>query len=66
MALRRTLHTPGMALLAAAKAALYAAVCFDFFPGLLALTIWTIATSVASYRTVALPTRELVATAADS
>ena len=39
---------------------------YGFFPGLLALTIWTIATSVASYRTVALPTRELVATAADS
>jgi Domain of unknown function (DUF4386) len=39
---------------------------YGFFPGFLALTIWTIATSVGNYRTVALPTRELVATGADS
>jgi hypothetical protein len=39
---------------------------YGFFPGFLALTIWTIATSVASYRTVAPPTRELVVTGADS
>ena len=39
---------------------------YGFFPGFLALTIWAIATSVASYRTVALPTGELVATGADS
>jgi hypothetical protein len=39
---------------------------YGFFPGFLALTIWTIATSVTSYRTVALATRELVVTGPDS
>jgi hypothetical protein len=39
---------------------------YGFFPGFLALTIWTIATSVVSYRTVGPATRELVVTGADS
>jgi hypothetical protein len=39
---------------------------FGFFPGVLALVIWSIATSVATYRAVATTARELVATEADA
>ena len=40
---------------------------YGFFPGFLALTIWSIATGVANYRRVGAPTtRSLVATEADS
>jgi hypothetical protein len=38
---------------------------FGFFPGVLALVIWSIATSIARYRAVA-TTREFVATEADA
>jgi hypothetical protein len=39
---------------------------FGFFPGVLALVIWSIATSIATYRAVASTARESVATEADS
>jgi hypothetical protein len=38
---------------------------FGFFPGVLALVIWSIATSIARYRAVATRAREVVATEAD-
>jgi len=39
---------------------------FGFFPGVLALVIWSIATSIARYRAVATTAREFVATEADT
>jgi hypothetical protein len=39
---------------------------YGFFPGLLALTIWSIATSIASHRTLATSSRESPMTEADS
>jgi hypothetical protein len=39
---------------------------FGFFPGVLALVIWSITTSIAMYRAVATTARELVATEADA
>ena len=39
---------------------------FGFFPGVLALVIWSIATSIARYRAVATTAQELPATEADS
>jgi hypothetical protein len=39
---------------------------YGFFPGVLALVIWSIATSIALYRAVATRAREVVATAADT
>jgi hypothetical protein len=39
---------------------------FGFFPGVLALVIWSIATSIAAYRAVATTARDLVATEADA
>jgi Domain of unknown function (DUF4386) len=39
---------------------------FGFFPGVLSLVIWSIATSIARYRAVATPARELAATEADT
>ena len=39
---------------------------YGFFPGFLALAIWSIATSIATYRAVATTAGELVATEADS
>ena len=39
---------------------------YGFFPGVLALVIWSIATSIARYRAVATPAREVVATEADT
>ena len=38
---------------------------FGFFPGVLALVVWSIATSIARYRAIATSTRELVAAEAD-
>jgi hypothetical protein len=37
-----------------------------FFPGILALVTWSIATSIARYRAVATTAREVVATEADA
>jgi hypothetical protein len=37
---------------------------FGFFPGVLALIVWSIATSIARYRATATPSREVVATEA--
>jgi hypothetical protein len=39
---------------------------YGFFPGVLAVVIWSIATSIARYRAVATTARELLATDADS
>ena len=39
---------------------------YGFFPGVLALVIWSIATSITRYRAVATPAREVVATEADT
>jgi hypothetical protein len=39
---------------------------FGFFPGVLALVIWSITTSIARYRAVATTAREFVATEADT
>jgi hypothetical protein len=39
---------------------------YGFFPGVLALVVWSIATSVALYRAVATTAGELVATEADT
>ena len=39
---------------------------FGFFPGVLALVIWSTATSIASYRAVAVTARDLVETEADA
>lgn len=39
---------------------------YGFFPGVLALVIWSVATSIARYRAVATIARELVATEADA
>ena len=39
---------------------------FGFFPGVLALVIWSIATSIARYRALATTARDLVATEADA
>jgi hypothetical protein len=39
---------------------------FGFFPGVLVLVIWSIATSIARYRAVATRAREVVATEADT
>jgi hypothetical protein len=39
---------------------------FGFFPGVLALVIWSIATSIARYRAVATTARDFVATEADT
>jgi hypothetical protein len=39
---------------------------FGFFPGVIALVIWSIATSIARYRPIATATRELLSTQADA
>jgi hypothetical protein len=39
---------------------------FGFFPGVLALVIWSVATSIARYHVVATRAREVVATEADT
>jgi hypothetical protein len=39
---------------------------FGFLPGVLALVIWSVATSIATYRAVGAPSRELVATDGDT
>ena len=39
---------------------------FGFFPGVLALVIWSVATSIARYRAVAATAGELVATETDA
>jgi hypothetical protein len=39
---------------------------FGFFPGVLALVVWSIATSIARYRAIATTAREGVATETDA
>jgi hypothetical protein len=39
---------------------------FGFFPGVIALVIWSLATSIARYRAIATATRESLSTQADA